>query len=109
VTGTGNARTSSASTIIQYGPAGGASDASALQKVLPNARTEQVPGISAGTVDLILGSGFTGLGGSSPGGKSSSHGPRNLTKTYGGITGNANICKDSKAFTGPDVPSDFGP
>jgi hypothetical protein len=31
------------------------------------------------------------------------------TKTFGGITGNTNICSDSAAFTGPDVPTDFAP
>lgn len=36
-----------------------------------------------------------------------------LTRTYGGITGNANVCRDTTAFTGPDGRSldraDVGP
>jgi LCP family protein required for cell wall assembly len=28
--------------------------------------------------------------------------PRNLVKTYGGITGSANVCRDREAFAGPD-------
>ena len=40
---------------------------------------------------------------------SPSSGVSNVTKTFGGITGNTNICSDSGAFTGPDVPADFAP
>ena len=128
VVGTGNARTPSAATIIQYGTPADAAKARTLQQEVPGARVEQVPGIAAGTVDLILGSGFTGLkGGSgapgtsgspagtsaspspSPSASPSSRGSGSLAKTYGGITGNTNICKDAGAFSGPDVPSDFAP
>jgi LCP family protein required for cell wall assembly len=31
-----------------------------------------------------------------------SHGPGNLIRKYGGITGGANVCNDGKAFAGPD-------
>jgi len=49
------------------------------------------------------GSGAAGAAGSP------SPGAGNVTGTYGGITGNANICADSGAFTGPDIPADFAP
>jgi hypothetical protein len=75
---------------------------------------QQVTGITAGTVDLILGSDFTSLKAvpaSSGAGsaKSSSSGLSNVTKTFGGITGNTNICNNRSAFSGPDVPSQFAP
>lgn len=113
VTGTGNAVAPSASTIIQYSSAADAAAANALTQVVPGAVVQQVTGVTTGTVDLILGSSFTGIRAaagvpsSSPSAPSS--GVSNVTKTFGGITGNANICSDSGAFTGPDVPSDFAP
>ena len=119
VLGTGNAVAPSAATIVQYSSAADAAAASALTQVVPGAVVQQVPGVASGTVDLILGSSFTGIkaaspgstsgAGSSSGASSSSSGVSNVTKTYGGITGNTNICADSGAFTGPDVPADFAP
>lgn len=114
VTGTGNAVAPSATTIIQYTSASAAAQANALAQVVPNARVQQVTGITAGTVDLILGSDFTSLkaaAGSSGSGsaKSSSSALNNVTKTFGGITGNTNICNNRSAFSGPDVPSQFAP
>ena len=56
-------------------------------------------------MQLILGSTFTGL--KSPSSSSSAgsgSGVSNLASTYGGITGNVNICNDSSAFAGPDGP-----
>ena len=112
VLGTGNAVAPSAATIVQYSSAADAAAASALTQVVPGA-VQQVPGVTSGTVDLILGSSFTGIKAASPGSSSgagsSSSGVSDVTKTYGGITGNANICADSGAFTGPDVPADFAP
>ena len=119
VLGTGNAVAPSATTIVQYSSAADAAAASALTQVVPGAVVQQVPGVTSGTVDLILGSSFTGIeaaspgatpgAGSSSGASSSSSGVSNVTTTYGGITGNTNICADSGAFTGPDVPADFAP
>jgi hypothetical protein len=45
---------------------------------------------------LILGSTFTGLKAAK-----SKSGISKLAQTYGGISGNANICHDSAAFAGP--------
>ncbi len=121
VTGSGNAPAPSSSTIIQYSAASDAAGARALAQLVPNALVQQVAGVTTGTVDLILGANFSGVkgaagssgsgSGTAPGsgpGKSSS-GIGNVTKNFGGITGNTNICKDSGAFTGPDVPADFAP
>ena len=124
VTGAGNAVAPSASTIIRYSSPADAAAASALTQVVPGAVVQQVAGVTTGTVDLILGTGFTGIkaaapgstagpgataGAGSPGASPASSGISNVTRTYGGITGNTNICSDSGAFTGPDVPADFAP
>ena len=99
VAGTGNAMsTGSASTVIEYASLGDLPAAQTLQGALSGAQTQQVSSLQPGTVTLVIGSGFKGL---KP--------PSDLTKQLGGITGNANICKDSAAFAGPDRPSDFAP
>jgi LCP family protein required for cell wall assembly len=115
VIGTGNAVAPSASTIIQYSSQADAAAATALTQVAPGAVVQQVAGVTPGTVDLILGSSFTGIKAaapapsSSPSSASASSGVSSITKTFGGITGNTNICSNSGAFTGPDVPADFAP
>jgi len=64
---------------------------------MDNVETLRVPGGKVGTVNLILGSTFTSL-------KTSTKKPSTstLTKTFGGITGKTNSCRDSSAFAGPD-------
>ncbi len=98
VIGTGNAAASVPATIIEYASSGARPDVQTLQGVLPGVKAQQVSSLTPGTVDLVIGPGFQGP---KP--------PSDLTKQYGGITGNANICKDSSAFSGPDQPSDFAP
>jgi LCP family protein required for cell wall assembly len=98
VLGTGNATQSAPSTVIQYASPGDLPAAQTLQGALTGAKLQQVASLQPGTVTLVLGSSFQGL---KP--------PSDLTKQYGGITGNANICKDSAAFAGPDNPGDFAP
>lgn len=98
VTGTGNAGFSAPTTVIQYASPHDLPAARALLGALSGAQLQQVSTAQPGTVNLVLGPGFQGL---KP--------PSDLTKQYGGITGNANICKDSSAFAGPDQPSDFAP
>ena len=70
----------------------------ALKNDLDNVETLQMPGIKAGTVDLILGSTFTSLKTATTKKTSTA----TLTKTFGGITGGTNVCKDRSAFAGPD-------
>jgi hypothetical protein len=65
-------------------------------------------------VALVIGSSFNGLvkapsssssSSDSSSGSATSGAADNLSQAYGGITGDANICKDQNAFTGPDNPS----
>jgi LCP family protein required for cell wall assembly len=72
----------------------------ALKQELDNVETLRVPSVPRGTISLILGSTFTAL--KTPGSKKASTG--NLTKTFGGVKGNVNVCKDKSAFSGPDGP-----
>ena len=122
VAGTGNAAAPSSATIIQYSSATQAAAAKALAQAVPNAEVQPVSaasGVAGDAVDLIIGSSYTGLkpaSGSaspspsaSPSSSGSSGGISNVTKTFGGISGNTNICRDSGAFTGPDQPSQFAP
>ncbi|HEX4257073.1 MAG TPA: LCP family protein [Streptosporangiaceae bacterium] len=121
VADTGNAAAPSSTTIIQYSSAAEASAAKALAAAVPNAQVQPVSaasGVPSDAVDLILGSDYSGLKPVSASASASatpsagaSAGPSigNVTKTYGGISGNANICGDKNAFSGPDQPSEFGP
>jgi hypothetical protein len=89
-----------------------------LKAQLSSVQVQRVPGLTPGTIDLIIGSSFTGLNGSSspsgspspdssasPGSSSGSGSAGHLSKSYGGINGSTNICSDSGAFTGPDNPN----
>jgi LCP family protein required for cell wall assembly len=126
VVGTGNATEPSSATIIQYSSADEAGAARALAAAVPNAQVQPVSetsGVPSDAVDLILGSDYSGLksasatpsastgtsGSSSTGSSSTGSSISNVTKTYGGISGNANICGDKNAFSGPDQPSEFSP
>lgn len=108
VTGTGNAPSATYTTsVIEYGAASQLPQADTLRKLIPGAQVKQVSGLPAGSLALVLGSTFKGLAARSHG----HHGRPSaaaLAGSYGGISGNANICKDSGAFAGPDTPSMFG-
>jgi LCP family protein required for cell wall assembly len=117
VVGTTNATNSNyTDSIIEYSTQSEVPMVNTLKAQLSSVQIQQVPGLRAGTIDLIIGSKFTGLNGSSPASgspsPSSSASPSgsssagHLSKSsYGGINGSTNICSDSGAFTGPDNPN----
>ena len=108
VIGEGNAPTFSyTSTVIEYGSAADLPTVSTLKAQVGQAQLQQSAAVSPGTVELVLGSDFTGLL-SAKAKKAAGSAVSGLSKNYGGISGNANICKDSAAFAGPDTPSMFG-
>ena len=90
--------------IIEYASSADLPAAQTLAALISNVRIRQDPSLSAGTVQLVLGSTFTALG-SSPTAAASNSGSQNLAGQYGGITGNVQICSDSAAFAGPDGSS----
>ena len=95
------------SSLIEYSSAADLPAARTLATQLTNVRLRQVPGITPGTVTLILGSTFSTLAAHSttatPSGSpspSSSKSPSvgSLAKSFGGITGYANCKRDKRAF-----------
>ena len=117
VVGATNATNSSyTDSIIEYSTQAEMPMVNTLKAQLSSVQVQQVPGLSPGTIDLIIGSSFTGVNGTSPASGSPSPGSSpspsgsssagHLSKSsYGGINGSANICSDSGAFTGPDNPN----
>jgi LCP family protein required for cell wall assembly len=114
VVGATNATNSSyTDSIIEYSTQAEMPMVNTLKAQLGSVQVQQVPGLSPGTIDLIIGSTFTGLNGSSSASSSPSPGASaspsssagHLSKSYGGINGSTNICSDSGAFTGPDNPN----
>jgi len=99
VLGSGNANNFQyTNSVIEYSSPKMLPAVRALKADLDNVETLRMPGITAGSVDLILGSTFTSLKTATT--KKSS--TETLTKTFGGIKGNVNVCADKSAFAGPD-------
>ncbi|HEV3068505.1 MAG TPA: hypothetical protein VGY50_11690, partial [Streptosporangiaceae bacterium] len=67
-----------------------------------------VTSLKGSTLSLVLGSGFKGVGTHKTKTKKSKTSAAQLSKSYGGVNGAANICGQSAAFTGPDSPTMFG-
>ena len=118
VVGTTNANNSGyADSVIEYSSPTELPMVNTLRAQLGAVRVQRAPGLTPGTIDLIIGSSFTGLKAASPAsasaspgsspspGSSASKSASHLSKSYGGINGNTNICSDSGAFTGPDNPN----
>jgi LCP family protein required for cell wall assembly len=104
VTGTGPAANYSyTSTTIQYSSAAQLPEVDTLKAALGPVVAQKDAALGAGSINLILGSSYHGLSTGKGAARSSVKTLSNLAKSYGGITANANICKDSAAFAGPDT------
>jgi hypothetical protein len=106
VTGTGPAANYGfTSSVIQYSSAAQLPEVNTLKALVGPVVVQQDTALGTGSLNLIVGSSFNGLGAAkSSGGKPSATSLGNLAKSYGGITASTNICKDSAAFAGPDNP-----
>jgi LCP family protein required for cell wall assembly len=105
VTGTGPAANYSyTNTTIQYSSAAQLPAVNTLKAALGSAVAQKDTALGSGSIALILGSDYHGLSTGKSAAGASAKTLRNLAKSYGGITANANICKDSAAFAGPDNP-----
>jgi LCP family protein required for cell wall assembly len=106
VTGTGPAANYGfTSSVIQYSSAAQLPEVNTLKALVGPVVVQQDTALGTGSLNLIVGSSFNGLGAAkSSGGKPSAKSLGNLAKSYGGITASTNICKDSAAFAGPDNP-----
>jgi LCP family protein required for cell wall assembly len=89
--------------VIDYATAADLPAAQVLENQIGGPVTLQAdPQLTSPTLQLILGSGFTSLKSSPPAAPAANTGLENLAITYGGISGNVNICSDKSAFSGPD-------
>ena len=124
VTGTGDAPNFAyTNSVIEYSSAADMAAVNTLKKELTNVTSRQVASLTPGTVDLILGSEFTGLvpespqatatpaaqpsqmsSGASPSASASPSGVASLAQSNGGITAAAACTADSSAFAGPLSP-----
>ena len=106
VTGTGDAPAFTyQATVIEYRSASQLPQVNTLTQQIAAAQVRRVAGLPQGTLDLIIGSGFTGLRPQHPSPSHSASAPvASLGKSYGGITGNASCSSDTSAFTGPLSP-----
>jgi LCP family protein required for cell wall assembly len=132
VTGTGDAPNFSyTKSVIEYSTAADMPAVNTLKKELTDVTAQQVPSLAPGTVDLILGSDFTGLApqnpqvtatpsagssagssagasqassAASPSASASASGVAGLAQSNGGITAAAACSADSSAFSGPLSP-----
>jgi len=85
--------------VVQYASSADRAKAEAVAAQISGATLQENPTMTGGTVNLILGSSFTALkskAAAKAAARTSS--VSNLAKTYGGLTGNANVCHDQGAF-----------
>ncbi len=88
--------------VIEYASAADLPAVNTLKAQLSGVTVQKSASVTPGTVDLIVGSSFNGLAAKSS--KSSAPSVSSLSTTFGGITANTNICKDTGAFSGPLSP-----
>ena len=125
VTGTGDAASFGYTrSVIDYADRAQRAAARTLAAQVPGSVLRRDQALAAGTIQLIVGSGYTGLAprqastaspspsasaspSASPSASASpspsaSPAVSGLSRKYGGITANTNVCADSGAFSGPD-------
>jgi LCP family protein required for cell wall assembly len=90
-----------ASSVVEYGSSAGKAAAKTVAAQLSNVTLQLNPSVAPGRVDLILGSSFTALQTKAKAQKKAAS-VASLSKTYGGLTGDTNVCNDRSAFAGPD-------
>ena len=97
----GDAATSDyTSSVVEYGTTADHAAAVTLARQVPSATVKLVPGLTAGAVQLILGSDFTAVGTKTT----------TASKPLGAITGSykaSSPCRNS-AFFGPNLPEPSG-
>ncbi len=124
VTGTGDAASFAyTKSVIEYASTADLAAVNTLKKQLTNVTELKVTSLTPGTVELVLGSDFTGLkpespatqpppasasssasAAASPSASASASGVASLAQSNGGITAAAACASDSSAFAGPLSP-----
>jgi LCP family protein required for cell wall assembly len=89
--------------LIEYSSGADRSSAAQLRRVLRGGLLRLNRGLRAGTITVIIGADFAAVSHPSAVIARVSHdrSPASLAHTYGGISGSANVCHDTQAFTGP--------
>jgi len=114
VVGTGDASNFNyTSSVIEYAGTSDMAAVNTLKAQIPGAQTQQNASLTPGTLQLIIGSSYSGLG-SSPSSSSSgtptpattpSPSVSSVAASDGAVSGNVGICTDQGAFSGPNSPS----
>lgn len=96
--------------VIQYAGPSDLPAVNALKAQIPGVTTTQDPTLTPGTLELILGSDYSGLSSSGssssgPGAGSSSGSASTVAASDGALKGNVGICSDQQAFAGPSTPT----
>jgi len=103
VVGTGDANNFNYTrSVIEYAGSSDLPAVDTLKSVVPNAETLQNPSLTAGTVELIVGSDFTSLNPVPSSSSSPTPSVTSLGSADGAIKGNTSICQNQSAFVGPD-------
>jgi len=102
VVGSGNAPNFNYTrSVIEYSSAAELAAAKTVEQQFSDPEILENPSVTPGTIDVILGSTFTALTTATATATATKSATADLTRTFGGITGNTSICHDSSAFAGP--------
>jgi LCP family protein required for cell wall assembly len=105
VVGTGDAANYSyTDNVIEYAASSDVPAVNTLKAELSDVQVEQNSSLTPGTIELIVGSDFSGLNSSPQPSSSPSTSVTAAGASDGAITGTANICGDTADFEGPDTP-----
>jgi LCP family protein required for cell wall assembly len=103
VVGTGDANNFNYTrSVIEYAGSSDMPAVDTLKSVVPNAEVLKNPSLTAGTVELIVGSDFTSLNPVPSSSSSPTPSITSLGSADGAIKGNTSICQNQSAFVGPD-------
>jgi LCP family protein required for cell wall assembly len=113
VVGTGDASNFSyTSSVIEYAGTPDLAAVNTLKAQIPGAQTEQNTALTPGTLQLIIGSSYSGLSSSSSSSGTASPSPSttpspsvsSIAASDGAVSANVGICTDQGAFAGPNSP-----
>jgi LCP family protein required for cell wall assembly len=109
VVGTGDASNFSyTASVIEYAGASDLPAVNTLKAQVPGAQTMQDSSLTPGTIQLIVGSNFSGLSSSSSSSPAPSSSPSpsvaGVAASDGAVPATVGICNDQGAFNGPDSP-----
>jgi LCP family protein required for cell wall assembly len=105
VVGTGDANNFDyGSSVIEYAAPADMAAVNTLKPLIPNVVVEQNSSLTPGTIELIVGSSFSGLNTQPAPAKSPGPAPSvaSVSTTDGALSGSTKICQDQAAFAGPD-------